>query len=105
MQLKQTQAPARGGADFQPLIHRVRGRRKAGTAAGTSSNVSESSVETWNPNRAIRKPRSASSVTFQASQPLTRRKSSVRQWLDVPPAGMGKVNPASPRIMTSNDVA
>ena len=42
------------------------------------------------PNRESRRPRSTSSVTFQASQPPTRRRTAVRKWLVVPPSASGR---------------
>ncbi len=48
---------------------------------------------------------SASSVTFQASQPPTRRKTSVRKWLDLPPSGNGILSADNPVLITSKSSA
>src|SRR5829696_10514268 len=50
-------------------------------------------------------PRSASSVTFQASQPCRLSSTGRRKWFEVPPSGTGRSPSARPGLMTSKSVA
>ena len=64
---------------IQPFSQRARCASQARMLTGASSSVVESRSATRQPARARRRPRSASSVTFQASQPITWRKAVVRK--------------------------